>query len=60
MYLILSRQNTFEHEIVGEAETIKKAREIVRERIEQCGKYVDRLHPEAFKIVKLVEVAGCP
>ena len=60
MYLILSRDNAFEHHIVGEAETIEKAREIERERIEQCGKYADRLHAEAFKIVKLVEVAGCP
>lgn len=60
MYLILSRQNSFEFTVAGKEETIEAAQAIVAELIEECGKYADRLHPEAFQIVQVIEAHGGP
>ena len=60
MYLILSRRNAVEHDIASYAATLEEAREFVALRMAECGGYTTRLHPEAFKIVHLVEAHGGP
>lgn len=58
MYLILSRINQFERELLGYTATLSEARAAVDKRIADCGSYADRLHHEAFTIAKIVEHKG--
>ena len=60
MYIVLSRQNAFEETIAGYYPKLEDAQAHVQQRLTQMGDFVDRLHPEAFKIVQLIETAGGP
>ena len=57
-YLVLSRVNSVEHEACFQTNDLDEARQHVQDRIAECGRFRDRLHPEAFKIVEVLEVAG--
>ena len=60
MYIVLSRQNAFEETIEEYYSKLEDAQAHVQQKMAQIGDYADRLHPEAYKIVQLIETAGGP